>query len=140
CSPGPQGAVHCCRIGPRIIHYTPPIPASREHFMSAEKTPSAQHVTDLYQSFAGGRVSRREFMRQATALGIAGAAAAALGPLAARPGEAATLAQLTLATQSSAKILLLDLAEWSYMWVNVKRDEVANRTFVGGQQMYVEYM
>ena len=26
------------------------------------------------------------------------------------------------------------------MWVNVKRAEVANRTFVGGQQMYVEYM
>ena len=34
----------------------------------------------------------------------------------------------------------LDVAEWSYMWVNVKRAETARGAFVGGQQMYVEYM
>ena len=51
--------------------------------------PSADRVLSLYQSFAAGHIDRREFMRRSAALGIAGAATAAIGPLAARPGEAA---------------------------------------------------
>jgi pimeloyl-ACP methyl ester carboxylesterase len=107
--------------------------------MSAN-TPEHDTVLSLYEGFAEGRIGRRDFMRRATALGIAGAAAAALGPLASSPAEAASLAQAAAAQLSAAKTLPLDLAEWSYMWVNVKRAEAANRTFIGGQQMYVEYM
>jgi pimeloyl-ACP methyl ester carboxylesterase len=92
----------------------------------------------LYEDYAGGAIGRRDFMRRATAMGIAGAAAAALGSLAGEPASAAALAQQTAA--ASTKIPL-DVAEWSYMWVNVKRSEIPARgTFVGGQQMYVEYM
>ena len=75
-------------------------------------------------------------MRRAAALGAAGAAAAALGPLAS-PADAAALAQQTA---GAAARIPLDVAEWSYMWVNVKRAETARGAFVGGQQMYVEYM
>ena len=95
-----------------------------------------EQLRELYEDFAAGHVSRRDFMRRATAMGVAGAAAAALGPLA-LPAEAAALAQQTAA--ASTKIPL-DVAEWSYMWVNVKRAETARGAFVGGQQMYVEYM
>src|SRR5688572_16414481 len=95
-----------------------------------------QQLKDLYENFAAGHVSRRDFMRRATAMGVAGAAAAALGPLA-TSAEAAGLAQQTAA--ASTKIPL-DVAEWSYMWVNLKRAETARGAFVGGQQMYVEYM
>jgi pimeloyl-ACP methyl ester carboxylesterase len=91
-------------------------------------------LTRLYEGFAAGQVSRREFMRQATALGVAGAAAATLGSLA---GDAALAAQ-TAAAASSA--IPLDVAEWSYMWVNVKRADTARGSYIGGQQMYVEYM
>ena len=41
-----------------------------------------QQLKDLYENFAAGRVSRRDFMLRATAMGVAGAAAATLGPLA----------------------------------------------------------
>jgi pimeloyl-ACP methyl ester carboxylesterase len=75
-------------------------------------------------------------MRRAVALGVAGAAAAALGPLAS-PSDAAALARQAA---GAADRIPLDLAEWSYMWVNVKRAETARGAFVGGQQMYVEYM
>ena len=95
-----------------------------------------EQLKELYEDFAAGHVSRRDFMRRATAMGVAGAAAAALGSLAA-PAEAGALAQQTAA--ASTKIPL-DVAEWSYMWVNVKRAETARGAFVGGQQMYVEYM
>ena len=93
-----------------------------------------QQLKELYEDFAAGHVSRRDFMRRATAMGVAGAAAAALGSLAA-PSD--VFAQQTAA--ASTKIPL-DVAEWSYMWVNVKRAETARGAFVGGQQMYVEYM
>ena len=93
-------------------------------------------LRELYEDVAAGQVTRRDFMRHATAMGVAGAAAAALGSLAA-PAEAGALAQQTAA--ASTKIPL-DVAEWSYMWVNVKRAETARGAFVGGQQMYVEYM
>src|SRR5262245_43918213 len=99
--------------------------------------PSA--IADLYEQFAGGAVSRRDFMRRAAVLGVAGAAAAAMDSLVAHPASAAPLAAQAADAAGSAK-LPLDVAEWSYMWVNVKRAETARATFVGGQQMYVEYM
>ena len=97
-------------------------------------------ISLLYESYASGRISRREFMNRAAALGVAGVAAAALDPLVASPAAASTLAQAALAELSAAKTLPLDLAEWSFMWVNVKRADTARGSFIGGQQMYVEYM
>jgi pimeloyl-ACP methyl ester carboxylesterase len=97
-------------------------------------TPS-QPLSDLYRCFAEGGLDRREFMRQATALGLAGVAASALPSLAGSSAEAAAQG----AAAAGGKIAL-DVAEWSYMWVNVKRAETARGAFVGGQQMYVEYM
>jgi pimeloyl-ACP methyl ester carboxylesterase len=95
-------------------------------------------LKDVYEGFARGEVSRRDFMRQATVLGAAGAAAAALGSLVANPAEAAGLAQQ--GASAAAAGLPLDVAEWSYMWVNVHRADTARGSFIGGQQMYVEYM
>jgi pimeloyl-ACP methyl ester carboxylesterase len=91
----------------------------------------------LYRGYAGGEIGRRDFMRRAAALGVAGAAAAAMGSIAAGRADAAVLAQQTAA---AAEKIPLDVAEWSYMWVNVRRAETARGAFVGGQQMYVEYM
>ena len=104
----------------------------------SENTVLGDQIKTLYESYAGGGISRRDFMSRATALGIAGVAATALGTLAANPGEAASLAQA--AALSAAKTLPLDLSEWSFMWVNVKRADTARGSFIGGQQMYVEYM
>jgi pimeloyl-ACP methyl ester carboxylesterase len=104
--------------------------------MTAHDLQTERKLTKLLEDFAEGRVSRREFMRQATLMGVAGAAAATLGSLAS-PADAAALAPQAAA--ASVKIPL-DVAEWSYMWVNVKRAETARGAFVGGQQMYVEYM
>ncbi len=100
-------------------------------------TPSHDDVLDLYRRFADGGVSRREFMKRATALGIAGAAASALGALAGNEAAAAGLAAQAAGGPAAQK-LALDLSEWSYMWVNVKRADTAMGSFVGGQQMYVE--
>jgi pimeloyl-ACP methyl ester carboxylesterase len=99
-----------------------------------------REVVSLYEAFAEGRIARREFMSRATALGIAGAASAALSPLATGVADAVSLAQSSLAQLSAAKTLPLDVAEWSYMWVNVKRADIARGSFIGGQQMYVEYL
>lgn len=104
--------------------------------------PTPIHVDDqlttLFEEYAGGQIGRRDFMRRAAAMGVAGAAAATLGPFAPTPAAAAGLAQQAGA---AATKIPLDVAEWSYMWVNVKRAETAARgAFVGGQQMYVEYM
>jgi pimeloyl-ACP methyl ester carboxylesterase len=93
-------------------------------------------MIDLYERYATGAISRREFMQRATAVGVAGVASAALGPLTA--GTA--LAQGSLAQLSAAKALPLDVAEWSFLWVNVRRADTARGSFIGGQQMYVEYM
>ena len=75
-------------------------------------------------------------MRRAAALGVAGAAASALGPLLGSPAVASAQA----ASAAGPMTLSLDVAEWSYMWVNVKRAEMARGHFINGQQMYVEYM
>jgi pimeloyl-ACP methyl ester carboxylesterase len=93
-------------------------------------------LATLCERFASGEIDRRLFMRTAAQLGMAGAAAAVLPQLSAG-AEAANLAQQTAADTAR---LPLDVAEWSYMWVNVKRAETARNAFVGGQQMYVEYM
>ena len=105
--------------------------------MTSHKTGTSEtDLRPLYEDYTSGAIDRRTFMRRAVALGAAGAAAAALGPLA-LPADAAALAQQTA---GNAARIPLDVAEWSYMWVNVKRAETARGAFVGGQQMYVEYM
>jgi pimeloyl-ACP methyl ester carboxylesterase len=108
--------------------------------MSDQTSHPETALTTLFEEYMGGRVGRRDFMRRAAAMGVAGAAASALGTLATGTADAAGLAQQASAAAAVAK-LPLDVAEWSYMWVNVKRTETARNTaFVGGQQMYVEYM
>jgi pimeloyl-ACP methyl ester carboxylesterase len=97
-----------------------------------------QALTDLFTDFTAGKLSRRDFMAKATALGVAAAAAASLDLLLASPGEARA-ADAQKAAQSASKGLPLEIAEWSYFWVNVKRAELARGSVVGGQQMYVEY-
>jgi pimeloyl-ACP methyl ester carboxylesterase len=99
---------------------------------------SADQLSRLYSEFAAGFLSRRAFMRRAAALGMAGAASASLAPLAGLTAEAAAvLAQRSVASHTK---IPLDVADWGYLWVNVRRAETARGTFVGGQQMYVEYM
>ena len=92
-----------------------------------EQPPRRAAVERLCEEFAAGHVSRRDFMRRATAMGgwCGSRRSARL-----RPAE--VFAQQTAA--ASTKIPL-DVAEWSYMWVNVKRAETARGAFVGGQQM-----
>jgi pimeloyl-ACP methyl ester carboxylesterase len=102
--------------------------------MSDMKVLDQAQVLDLYRGFAGGRIGRRDFMRRATALGIAGAAASALGALTAAPSEAAVQAAAKAATAATP----LDLAEWSYFWLGVQRARLAKGTVVNGEQMYVE--
>lgn len=101
-----------------------------------DNTTDPASVRRLYEAFSAGALTRREFMRRATALGIAGMAASAVGSLLADPASAAGLA----AKASGIDPLPLDIAEWSYLWVNVKRADTARGSFVGGQQMYVEYL
>jgi pimeloyl-ACP methyl ester carboxylesterase len=100
-----------------------------------DSTPSHDAIVDLYQGLAAGRIDRRDFMRRATTLGIAGAAAAALGPLTASPSEAA----VQQAAKAASAMVPLDLAEWSYFWLGVQRAHLAKGTLVNGEQMYVEY-
>ena len=92
-------------------------------------------VADLYQDFASGVVDRREFMRRSAALGVAGAATGALAMLASGPSAAQVAAAAASATGAAA----IDVAEWSYFWLGVKRAELARGTVVNGSQMYVEY-
>src|SRR5262245_16304927 len=111
-------------------------PSPRVHCGSRPMTPnnigtSDSGLTALFEDYTSGAIDRRAFMRRAAKLGVAGAAAAALGPFAST--DAAALAQQ--AAGASAK-MPLDVAEWSYMWVNVRRAETARGAFVGGQQMY----
>ena len=102
--------------------------------MTDMHAPDQAQVLDLYRGLAGGRIGRREFMRRATALGIAGAAASALGVLSAAPSEAA----VQEAARAAAATVPLELAEWSYFWLGVRRANLAKGTVVNGEQMYVE--
>src|SRR5262245_24732563 len=103
----------------------------------AAQTSGRSELERLYQDYVDGQLDRRAFMRRAASLGAAGAVAATFGSLAVGTSEAAGLAQRAAANASR---MPLDVAEWSFMWVNVKRAETARGAFVGGQQMYVEYM
>jgi len=69
-------------------------------------------------------LTRREF----AAATVTGAAAILLADNA--------LAQT--ASSASKPSSAVDLAEWSYFWVNVKRAKLARGTVVNGEQMYVE--
>jgi pimeloyl-ACP methyl ester carboxylesterase len=105
--------------------------------MTSENTGKlSRDLRALYEDYTSGAIDRRAFMRRAVALGAAGAAVAALGPLVST-ADAAALAQQSAAATTK---IPLEVAEWSYMWVNVKRAETARGAYVGGQQMYVEYM
>jgi pimeloyl-ACP methyl ester carboxylesterase len=97
---------------------------------------STHHMTDrrlmdLYERYAGGRISRRGFMRGASAIAAAGIAIPAwmLGD----PAHAAAAQATTGPAQP-----LLDLAEWSYFFVGVERADLARASYVNGKQMYVE--
>jgi len=71
-------------------------------------------------------LTRRGFATTATgALSILGALGAA--PLAAQTGT------------SGSPDRALDLAEWSFFWVGVKRAEIPRGAVINGKQMYVEY-
>ena len=94
-------------------------------------------VLTLYRSFARRQIDRREFLRRASALGIAGSAVSALGVLASAPTEAAV--QQAAAAATAAGPSALDLADWSYFWVGITRAPLARGTVVNGAQMYVEY-
>jgi pimeloyl-ACP methyl ester carboxylesterase len=90
----------------------------------------------LYRSYAAREIDRREFLRRASALGIAGPALAAANASANEPaGAAVPQAAEAAAAASSA----LELADWSYFWVGVTRATLARGTVVNGAQMYVEY-
>jgi hypothetical protein len=92
-------------------------------------------VLDLYSCYADGRIGRRDFMRTATALGVAGAAASAMNLLSSSPSEAA----VQQAAKAASAMAPLDLAEWSYFWLGAQRAHLAKGTVVNGEQMYVEY-
>jgi len=91
-------------------------------------------LLDLYREYSAGRVSRRGFIRGASAVLAAGASIPAwmLG----NPAHAA--AAQTGGAGSAPALAPLDLAEWSYFFVGVERIEMARGSFVNGKQMYVE--
>src|SRR5438128_1597741 len=91
-----------------------------------------QRLATLYDRYANGRISRRGFIRGASALTAAGLSIPAwmLGD----PAQASA-AQSGVGT---APLPVLDLAEWSYFFVGVERAELARATYVNGKQMYVE--
>ena len=94
----------------------------------------AAGVEALYRGYAEGAVGRRDFMARAAALGVAAAASGALPLLSASPSRA----QVVQAARAAAGAAALDLAEWSYFWLGVKRARLARGTVVNGEQMYVE--
>ena len=92
-------------------------------------------LLDRYREYAAGRVSRRGFIRSASAAVAAGVSIPAwmLGS----PAQAA--AAQTGGAASAPALPPLDLAEWSYFFVGVERIEMARGSYVNGKQMYVEY-
>src|SRR3954447_10198114 len=83
--------------------------------------PVETELRTLYDDYVAGHIGRRDFMRRAAALGAAGAAAATLGSLIAGTGTAEAAAQGAQAATAARTKIPLDVAEWSYMWVNVRR-------------------
>jgi pimeloyl-ACP methyl ester carboxylesterase len=90
---------------------------------------SPRALATLYRNYSTGRVSRREFLRQAAALGAVGAPLLVLG---CGGGAAPTDA-------AGGAAPALDLAEWSYFWLGVQGRVFDRGTVVDGTQMYVEY-
>src|SRR5262245_39406742 len=84
----------------------------------------------LYQSYADGRLGRREFIRRVSAMAAAGLSIPAW--MLADPARASA-AQAAAGTTAP----MLDLAEWTYFFVGVERAELARATYVNGKQMYV---
>jgi pimeloyl-ACP methyl ester carboxylesterase len=99
--------------------------------MSLKKTSVDKRLTILYRRYTDGEISRREFMRRAGGLGLSGLTVAGWME---RFGETAHGA--AQAKNSKAQ---LDIAEWSFFWVGVEREERTNGVVVNGKQMYVEY-
>jgi pimeloyl-ACP methyl ester carboxylesterase len=95
------------------------------------RTPRTNELTDLYRDFTRGRVSRRDFIRQAVALGVVGAPLLAMGC----GGSSST----DPAEDGGVSAPFLDLAEWSYFWLGAKPTELERGSVVNGEQMYVEY-
>ncbi len=89
-----------------------------------------RRLISLYEDYAGGRLGRRGFIRQVSALAAAGLSIPAW--MLAEPSAAAQ------ATAAAASGPMLDLAEWTYFFVGVERAELARATYVNGKQMYVE--
>ena len=87
---------------------------------------------DLYREYTAGRVSRRGFIRGASAVLAAGVSIP--GWMLGDPAQAAA-AQTGVA--AGPALAPLDLAEWSYFFVGVERIELARGSFVNGKQMYV---
>jgi pimeloyl-ACP methyl ester carboxylesterase len=102
------------------------MPVEKEHVVKATR----RELVELYRDFGAGQITRRDFMLRATQLGVAGAAASLIGTLASDPVAAA---ERTMARKP------LDIAEWSYFWLGVKRAKLARGTVTSGEQMYVEY-
>jgi pimeloyl-ACP methyl ester carboxylesterase len=109
--------------------------------MHADTTSQADaNLKELFENYVTGGIDRREFMRRATRIGAAGAAAAAFHTLSPGVTSSAAAAQAAQTAAATRTKIPLEVAEWSYMWVNVHRADTARGSFVGGQQMYVEYM
>ena len=95
------------------------------------QTPRTARLTGLYHDFARGRISRRDFIRQAVALGTVGAPLLAMGCGGAPTGD--------VGAEEQAVSPFLDLVEWSYFWLGVERAGLDRGSVVSGEQMYVEY-
>jgi pimeloyl-ACP methyl ester carboxylesterase len=91
-----------------------------------------RRLISLYESYAGGRLGRRGFIRQVSALAAAGLSI----PAWMLADSANAAAAQTPATAAAGP--MLDLAEWTYFFVGVERAELARATYVNGKQMYVE--
>src|SRR4029077_11698583 len=89
-------------------------------------------LLDLYREYSAGRVSRRGFIRGASAVLAAGASIPAwmLG------NTAHAAASQTGRAGAARAAAPLDLAEWSYFFVGVERIEMSRGSFVNGKQMY----
>ena len=82
---------------------------------------------DLPATATDTSLTRRDFIVQTSALAAAGVALGSLGDAeAAQPAKAAADPEL-------------DIAEWSFFWLGVKRAELARGTVINGAQAYVEY-
>jgi len=90
-----------------------------------------KRLMDLCRNYAKGRIDRREFMARAAAMGLGGLSIPAL--------METFLENPAVAAAQTGRLAPLDIAEWSYFWVGVEREERNNGVVVNGNQMYIEY-